>query len=95
MPTIYKITFPNGKIYVGSDTTDDVFYFGTPSDASKASMAADYPPEKRLSFAVTKDVLWQGLASRSDLVRREHALIVALRANDPSAGYNLTPRWRG
>lgn len=25
---IYKITYPNGKIYVGQDRTDDIGYFG-------------------------------------------------------------------
>lgn len=28
---IYKITYPNGKIYVGSDVTADVIYIGSPS----------------------------------------------------------------
>jgi len=28
MPSIYRITYPNGKIYVGKDLTDTVAYFG-------------------------------------------------------------------
>jgi hypothetical protein len=28
---IYKITWPNGKIYVGSDLTDTIRYFGSPN----------------------------------------------------------------
>ena len=29
MKVIYKITYPNGKIYVGKDLTDTIDYFGT------------------------------------------------------------------
>jgi len=28
MNIIYKITYPNGKIYVGQDRTDSITYFG-------------------------------------------------------------------
>ncbi|MEK7281881.1 MAG: hypothetical protein AAB037_06005 [Chloroflexota bacterium] len=30
MKTIYEITYLNGKIYVGKDTSDNINYFGTP-----------------------------------------------------------------
>ena len=31
MKVIYKITYPNGKIYVGKDSTgDNLRYFGSP-----------------------------------------------------------------
>ena len=29
MNVIYKITYPNGKIYVGQDRTDSINYFGS------------------------------------------------------------------
>ena len=29
MKVIYKITYPNGKIYVGKDPTDSINYFGS------------------------------------------------------------------
>ena len=28
---IYKITYPNGKIYVGMDLTNSINYFGSPN----------------------------------------------------------------
>ena len=31
MKVIYKVIFPNGKIYVGQDSTDDILYFGSPN----------------------------------------------------------------
>jgi hypothetical protein len=30
MSVIYKITYPNGKIYIGQDRTDSIAYFGSP-----------------------------------------------------------------
>jgi hypothetical protein len=36
---VYKITYPNGKIYVGMDLTGSVTYFGSPT--AKARIAAD------------------------------------------------------
>ena len=36
---VYKITYPNGKIYVGMDLTGSVTYFGSPS--AKERIAAD------------------------------------------------------
>ena len=31
MKVIYKITYPNGKIYIGQDRTDTIDYFGSPN----------------------------------------------------------------
>ena len=38
MKVIYKITYPNGKIYIGKDLTDSINYFGS---ASHSLIAAD------------------------------------------------------
>jgi hypothetical protein len=35
---VYKITYPNGKIYVGMDVTGAISYFGSPS------AGAHHPP---------------------------------------------------
>ena len=32
MKVIYKVTYPNGKIYVGKDLTDSINYFGSADD---------------------------------------------------------------
>ena len=29
---VYKVTWPNGKIYVGSDLADSIAYFGSPDE---------------------------------------------------------------
>lgn len=87
MPCIYRITFPNGKIYVGSDMTDTLTYFGS---MNSDIVEDDFTVEQRASFTITKDILWEGSCTRSELVRREIQYIRALRANDPSLGYNRT-----
>ena len=36
---VFKITYPNGRIYVGSDLTGSISYFGSPGDKAKARIA--------------------------------------------------------
>src|SRR5260370_39101369 len=56
MKVIFKITYPNGKIYVGKDLTDSINYFGSPNSAL---IQADFPTrEQRRDFAVKREILW-------------------------------------
>jgi outer membrane protein assembly factor BamB len=92
MPTliVYKITYPNGKIYVGQDRTNSINYFGS---ADGEVIAADFSHEQRRSFSVTREVLWESdTASRSEVCAKELEFILALRSNDPSVGYNRWPK---
>ena len=54
MNVIYKITYPNGKIYVGQDRTGTLTYFGSPNDDL---VAQDFTPDQCRSFTITKEVL--------------------------------------
>lgn len=90
MPTIYKITYPNGKIYVGQDRTDSVNYFGS---ADEASLAKDFSLEQRRDFTVRKEMLWESLtACREEVTAKEIEFIRLLRSNDPAIGYNKWPK---
>lgn len=90
MPCVYKITYPNGKIYVGSDVTDTLTYFGS---VNSRLVEEDFTPEQRRDFTVRKEVLWESPdASRSEAVRVEVEFIRALQSNDPAIGYNRWPR---
>lgn len=92
MNVVYRITYPNGKIYVGQDRTNSVNYFGSASDAM---IAADFTPAQRQSFTVTRDILWQSeTATRTEVTQVEIEHILRLRSNDPSIGYNQTPLFR-
>jgi len=89
MNVVYRITYPNGKIYVGQDRTNSINYFGSASDAL---IAKDFTPEQRQSFTVTRDILWQSeTATRAEVTQVEIEFILRLRANDPSIGYNQSP----
>jgi hypothetical protein len=91
MKLIYKVTWPNGKIYVGSDLTDSISYFGSPD---KRLIEADFlTREARRDMTVRREILWESeTASDADVLKKERELIVALRANGPAIGYNKTPR---
>lgn len=92
MNIVYRITYPNGKIYVGQDRTNSINYFGSASDAL---IAKDFTLEQRQSFSVTRDILWQSeTASRAEVTRAEIEHILRLHSNDPSVGYNQWPPFR-
>ncbi|MDH5709568.1 MAG: GIY-YIG nuclease family protein [Hylemonella sp.] len=86
---VYKITFPNGKIYVGQDRTNSITYFGSPSESY---VAKDFTKEERRRFTLTREVLWESAcASHAEVSRKEIEFIHALRSNDPEIGYNQFP----
>jgi len=92
MKIIYRVTYPNGKIYIGQDRTDDINYFGS---ADSDLIAGDFTREDRRSFTVTRDVLWESeTASDSEVSRKEVELIREHRSNDPTIGYNRWPKSR-
>jgi hypothetical protein len=97
MKIIYKITYPNGKIYVGQDRTDSINYFGS---ADSDLIAKDFSLEERLRFTVTREILWQSEnATLAEVTQKELEFINSLRSNDPSVGYNSGRssghRWNG
>lgn len=89
LKVVYKITYPNGKIYVGLDLTDTITYFGSPSSEQ---IARDFTRDQRKHFTITKEILWESdEATDSEARQKEKQLIVEHRANDPSIGYNQWP----
>jgi hypothetical protein len=53
---IYKITYPNGKIYVGQDRTDTLNYFGS---ADSRLIEQDFTSDERRDFTIRKEILWE------------------------------------
>ena len=89
MQVVYRITYPNGKIYVGQDRTNSINYFGSPSDEL---IARDFTWEQRQTFSVTRDILWAPeTATRAEVNRVEVEMIRRHRSNDPAVGYNQWP----
>jgi hypothetical protein len=74
---IYKITYPNDKMYIGQDRTDSINYFGS---ASSRLIERDFPRDKRQRFTITREILWQSeTATASEVSRKELQLIRAHR----------------
>ncbi|MDR2176662.1 MAG: hypothetical protein LBP20_01305 [Treponema sp.] len=92
MKVIYKITYPNGKIYVGKDSTgDNLRYFGSPN---REYLEKDFPPEQQMDITVRKEILFSaGQISESELLKKEAEFIVQYGANNPEKGYNLSPEF--
>ena len=92
MKVIYKITYPNGKIYIGSDLTDTITYFGSPDIRQ---IDKDFTREQRRSFIVKKEIIWESeTAGDSEVRSMENQLIQQYQANNPAIGYNLSPKLR-
>jgi len=92
MKVIYKITYPNGKIYVCKDLTDSINYFGS---ASSELIAKDFDREQRRNFTIRKEILWESdEATYEEMNSKEVEFILLLKANDPDIGYNQWPKYR-
>lgn len=91
---VYKITFPNGKIYVGKDIGKrghTIRYFGS---WNPDRVEQDFTKEELRDFTLRREFLFEG-DDKVEVGRREMELIVALEANNPAKGYNRTPKYRG
>lgn len=92
MKVIYKITYPNGKIYIGQDATDDINYFGS---ADSELIAKDFTREQRRDFTIRREILWESdTVTDSELSQKEREYILALRSNEPAIGYNRNPPFK-
>ena len=90
MKVIYKITYPNGKIYIGKDLTNTVNYFGS---ANSKLIEHDFSREQQRDFSIRKEIIWESeSATVQEVNKKEVEFIVLLRANDPEIGYNQWPK---
>ena len=93
MKVIYRITYPNGKIYIGKDLTGTLNYFGS---ADSRLIERDFTLEQQRDFTIRKEVLWESDgASDQEVNKKEVELITLHRSNDPSIGYNQWPKFKG
>ena len=90
---IYKITFPNGKIYVGKDiggSGHSLRYFGS---WNNALVAQDLTKEQLSDFTLRKEILFES-NDKNEVSKKEGEFILALRSNEAAIGYNQTHRRR-
>lgn len=89
MSVIYKITYPNGKIYIGQDRTHSANYFGS---ADSSAISADFTPEQLRDFTIRKEIIWESqTATPAEVTQSEVALIRQYQSNEPAIGYNRWP----
>lgn len=90
---VYKITFPNGKIYVGSDTQrggHNINYFGS---WDNEQVENDFSKEQLCNFFITKTILFES-KNIEEVRRMEGMFIKLLNSNSSDIGYNRTHRCR-
>ena len=84
---IYKVTFPNGKIYIGKDvggTGHSLRYFGS---WDNETVMNDFNDKELRNFTITKDIIFESL-DKDEVSRKEFEFIRAYNSNDPAIGYN-------
>ncbi|PSR53122.1 hypothetical protein AHMF7605_06060 [Adhaeribacter arboris] len=92
MKVIYKITYPNGKIYIGKDVTDTLNYFGS---ANSKLIEKDFTREQRQNFIIKKEILWESeTASIKEVNQAEVKFIKFYQSNHPNIGYNQWPKFK-
>lgn len=93
MKVIYKITYPNDKIYIGQDRTDDIRYFGS---LNRELIEKDFTRDQKSDFTIRKQIIWESkTASNEEVNQKEKELIEKHQSNDPNKGYNRRPKFKG
>ncbi len=88
---IYKITYPNGKIYIGKDLTNSLTYFGS---VNSELVAKDFSEDQMRDFSVRKQIIFES-ENAEEINKIESQLIVEYGANNPEIGYNKWPKFKG
>jgi len=89
---IYKITYPNGKIYIGKDLTGTLNYFGS---ARSTLIEADFSANEIRDFTIRKQIIWESeTATDSEVTLHEIKFITEYKSNDPQIGYNRWPKFK-
>ncbi|MFB2728714.1 GIY-YIG nuclease family protein [Shewanella mangrovisoli] len=87
---IYKITYPNGKIYIGKDLTNSVNYWGS---ANSDLIAKDFSFEERMDMSIRREIIF--FSDNADEVNKKEAqLIREFESNNPAIGYNQWPKYQ-
>ena len=86
---IYKITYPNGKIYIGKGLTNTLNYFGS---ANSKLIEADFSEEERENFTINKQIIFSS-EDEIEINKIESKLITDHQANNPKFGYNRWPKY--
>ena len=84
---VYKITFPNGKVYIGKDIGGQghsIRYFGS---WDNATVENDFSKEELSSFTLKKEILFES-SDKDEVSRKEFELILGHNSHNLLFGYN-------
>lgn len=90
---VYRLTFPNGKIYIGKDIGGQghsLRYFGS---WNNGIVEQDFSDDELRDFTVRKEIIFESI-DKSEVTRMESELIRVHDASNPAVGYNRTHRKR-
>lgn len=87
---IYKITYPNDKIYIGKDLTNTLTYFGSVKDEY---VAKDFTEDEMRDFTIRKEILFES-ESKEEINKIESKFILEYQSNNPKIGYNQWPKFK-
>lgn len=88
---VYKLTFPNGKIYIGKDIGGkghSLKYFGS---WDNEIVMKDFTDDEIRNFTITKQIIFES-NNKDEVSKKEFELIRAYASNNPLIGYNKNPR---
>lgn len=89
---IYKIIFPNGKIYIGKDiggTGHSLRYF---ESWNNDLVAQDFTKDQLKTLTLTKEILFES-DNKDTISKKEAEYILIRQSNNPSVGYNRWPKY--
>ena len=89
---IYKLTFPNSKIYIGKDIGEgghSLRYFGS---WYNDLVMADFSDKELRDFTIRKEIIFES-NDKSEVSNKEIEFISLYNANNPSIGYNRAPKF--
>lgn len=90
LKVLYKLTYPNGKIYIGKDLTNSINYWGS---ASSDLIAQDFSYEERQDMTIRKEIIFES-ESADEINRLEPQYIREYQSNNPTIGYNQWPKFK-
>jgi len=90
LKVIYKITYTNGKIYIGKDLTNSINYWGS---ASSELIEKDFTADERKDMSIRREIIYQS-TDTDEINRMEAVLIRENGSNNPEIGYNQWPKYK-
>lgn len=90
LKVVYKITYPNGKIYIGKDLTNTLCYFGS---VNSALVEKDFTEAQKRDFTIRKEILFES-ESEEEVNKAEVTFILHYQSNNPAIGYNRWPKYK-